>query len=139
MRPSDPSTASEGDQNERSCPSARCEVGAVLLGIVGRDGRVGYVTPRMTVDAEFVNAAQKGRSAEARFRFSQPCIESHCSQWTGSRCGLIDRVLESPEGSDITKQAQGTLPECVIRPSCRWFSQVGAKACEVCPLVVHTC
>lgn len=138
MRPRDPS-AIAGDQKELSCPSARCEEGAILLGIVGSDGRVGYVTPRMTVDAEFIREAQKGRAPETRFRFAQPCIEGGCKQWTGSRCGLIDHVLESPEGSRTAESAQGALPECVLRPSCRWFSQLGAKACAVCPLVIHTC
>jgi hypothetical protein len=134
---SGPSTASS-HQKEQFCPSARCEDGAVLLGIVGADGRVGYVTPRMTVDAEFVREARSGRTPETRFRFAQPCIEGRCAQWTGSRCGLIDQALESPEAAGTTEWAQGTLPECVIRSSCRWFGQAGAKACAVCPLVVHT-
>jgi hypothetical protein len=125
-------------QGERLCPSARCEEGAILLGIVGRNGQVGYVTPRITVDAEFVREARKGRAPEARFRFAQPCVEGRCAQWTSSRCGLIDKVIGSPEASRKNEWSQESLPECVIRPSCRWFGQEGAKACAVCPLVVHT-
>lgn len=137
MRRSGPSAVAS-HQNEQSCPSARCEEGAVLLGIVGADGHVGYVTPRMTVDAEFVREARSGRTPETRFRFAQPCIESRCAQWTGSHCGVIDQALESLEAASTTEWTQETLPECVIRPSCRWFGQAGAKACGVCPLVVHT-
>jgi hypothetical protein len=43
---------------ERLCPSARCKEGAILLGIVGKDGVVGYVRPQETVDAEFVRRAR---------------------------------------------------------------------------------
>lgn len=125
-------------QTERLCPSALCEEGAILVGIVGTNGHVGYVTPRIAVDEEFVRKARTGRPPEARFRFAQPCIEKHCTQWTGSRCGLIDQPLDSPEASGTTEWPNGTLPECSIRSSCRWFSQAGPRACAVCPLVVHT-
>ena len=46
-------------------------------------------------DADFVRDAHRGRSPETRFRFAQPCAESRCSQWTGSRCGVIDQALAS--------------------------------------------
>lgn len=133
-----PDSPSDSAPQQLMCPSARCEDGAILLGIVGRNGQVGYVTPRMTIDADFVREAHKGRAPEARFRFAQPCIEGGCAQWTGTQCGLIDRAIESPEASRPTGWSQGSLPDCVIRPTCRWFSQEGIKACAVCPLVVHT-
>jgi len=50
------------------------------------------------------------------------------------RCGVIDEVLEVvPEEN---RDPDGTLPECSIRMDCRWFSQVGAEACRVCPQVI---
>ena len=133
-----PESSGDSESQQSMCPSARCEEGAILLGIVGRNGQVGYVTPRMTIDADFVREAHKGRAPEARFRFAQPCIEGGCAQWTANRCGLIDRAIESPEATRPTEWSQGSLPNCVIRSTCRWFSQEGAKACAVCPLVVHT-
>src|SRR5829696_2703093 len=118
------------------CPSARCEEGAILLGIVGKDGVVGYVSPLIRVDKDFVRQAYKGRTPEKRFRFSQPCIERGCLQWTDSRCGVIDRALQAKEEANATNTAIDVLPNCTIRPRCRWFAQVGHRACTVCPLVV---
>jgi hypothetical protein len=71
------------DRPPRTCPSARCQAGAVLLGIVSPDGTVAYITPQVRVDQPFVDRARQGRTPEARFRFAQPCIESGCG--TGSR------------------------------------------------------
>ena len=120
------------------CPSARCEESAVLLGVIGSDGKTGYVNPRITIDASFVQEARKGRLPEARFRFAQVCIESRCAQWNGCRCGLIEKLLASPTAAQIAKSDRETLPKCTIRATCRWFGQVGGKACTVCPFVVHS-
>ena len=129
-------TAEQHQDSERLCPSARCEEGAILLGVVGEDGVVGYVRPLITIDKDFVRQAHKGRTPEKRFRFSQPCIEHGCRQWTGSRCGVIDRALQAKEEADIPDAWEDGLPKCTIRPRCRWFAQVGRKACAVCPLVI---
>jgi hypothetical protein len=118
------------------CPSARCEEGAVLLGIVGEDGVIGYITPQVTIDSDFVREAHLGRMPEKRFRFSQMCVESNCLQWTGSRCGLIDRALEATQKANTVGAVAGVPPKCSIRPRCRWFAQVGLEACAVCPLVI---
>ena len=122
----------------QTCPSGRCREGAILVGIVGADGVLGYVAPAMPIDAEFVKRARQGRSPEARFRFGEPCVEKECAQWTGCRCGVIEQVLQSLEGERTVREASGTLPSCVIRTSCRWFAQAGTRACAVCPHVVHT-
>ena len=128
----EPSTTVESDL---LCPSARCEEGAVLLGVVGGDGTVGYIRPLVTIDQEFVDRAKQGRDPEKRFRFAQPCIEGKCAHWRGQRCGVIDQGLEFQEDGTIPRPEQ-PLPKCSIRPSCRWFAQVGPRACSVCPLVV---
>jgi hypothetical protein len=119
----------------RWCPSARCESGAVLLGIVGADGRIGFITPEIQIDDDFVQEAHKGRLPETRFRFGQPCIEDACAQWTGSRCGVIDRLLPLRDQAIIRHRTKD-LPRCSIRSRCRWFAQVGGDACHTCPLVV---
>src|SRR5215210_4139244 len=122
------------DARDLACPSSRCEPGATLLGVIEADGTVGYITPRLTVDENFVERARRGRAPERRFRFSGPCVEAGCRQWTGSRCGLIDRVLDA--GLDPPEPEGRGLPHCSIRSSCRWFDQSGADACRVCPLVI---
>lgn len=108
--------------------------GSTLLGIVGPNGRLGYVSPSMTIDADFVRRAHRGRSPESRFRFAEPCAESGCAQWAGDRCGLIDEMLST----SAAPQPVQILPRCGIRHSCRWFAQRGAAACDICPLVVRT-
>ena len=118
------------------CPSARCEPGAILLGVVGGDGLVGFITPELVVDEDFVEEAHKGRVPEKRFRFSQPCATTACEHWTGSRCGVIDGVMEEVSERRIPLPAEGSLPKCSIRPRCRWFAQLGRDACTVCPLVI---
>lgn len=132
------SRAPKNVPRELTCPSGRCEEGAILLGIVGGEGVLGYIRPRIEVDAAFCREAHKETRPETRFRFAQQCVEGRCVQWTGSRCGLIHRVLESPKGAKIAETSSTFLPECVIRPSCRWFAQVGVKACSVCPWIVHS-
>ena len=113
------------------CPSAPIHDGAILVGIVMSDGRVAFASDRIVVDAEFVQIARQGSSPETRFRFGGTCHKSGCVQWTGGRCGVIDRVMEAaPLG------APSELPECSLRSQCRWFDQRGAAACAVCPEVI---
>lgn len=113
------------------CPSARCEPGAILLGLVLPDGRVAFAHDRIVVDAGFVEAAAEGRPAEQRFRFAAPCARGACRQWTGTRCGVIDAVTDHLGATEAT----GALPECAIRPQCRWYGQSGPAACGACPLI----
>jgi hypothetical protein len=105
-------------------------VGSVLLGIHTADG-LGFVLPPLPLDDDFIRAAERADSTpEARFRFSEPCVERGCKQWTGSACGVVQRVLaaEAPR-EDLD------LPACGIRQRCRWFAQEGPPACMVCPLI----
>jgi hypothetical protein len=101
------------------------------MGIVQADGRIGYLGNPLDVDDEFVKRAHEGRTPERRFRFVNRCAESGCHQWTGTRCGVIDKVMKELEGHEAE-----ALPKCGIRPHCRWFAQNGAAACSVCALVV---
>jgi hypothetical protein len=117
------------------CPSARCDADAILLGVVTPDGRVGYLRPELRVDEEFVSRARAARDPEKRFRFAQPCVEGRCAHWTGSRCGVIQNVLDSAEGQAATGESR-PLPRCSIRPRCRWFAEQGRQACMACPLVI---
>jgi hypothetical protein len=112
------------------CPSARCEKGAILLGVLDAAGRLGYIRPALKIDDDFVVGAAKGRAPEERFRFAQPCVESGCRNWTGERCAVIDDALGFGAAAD-------SLPACSIRRACRWFAQAGPSGCAVCPLIVR--
>ena len=113
------------------CPSARCEDGAILLGVVASDGRVAYLTPEVRIDPDFVARAALGRAPERRFRFAQPCATADCGHWTGSRCGLVEHAMAETPATVPT-----ALPRCSIRRECRWFAEQGRRACQVCPRVI---
>jgi hypothetical protein len=119
------------------CPSARCQEGAYVVGIVGPDGTVGYLSPLLQVDGNFAAAAHVGRAPEGRFRFAQPCVESGCVNWEGARCGVIDRAMVAKSQAEANLgELNSGLPRCSIRRWCRWFGQAGADACVTCPLVI---
>jgi hypothetical protein len=128
-------TPADGSLREsaKSCPSGPCRDEALLLGVMTEAGTLAYVQPPTRVNAEFVARAKALGRPESRFRFSVPCIEAGCPQWTGKGCAVIEKVLEE-ESSESTQAA--ALPRCAIRPTCRWYFQRGAAACAVCPLVV---
>jgi hypothetical protein len=126
----------EASHSRPTCPSGRCTPGALLIGIVGRDGTVRYLGGPTPIDESFVQSASQGRNPQTRFRFAEPCARESCQNWSGRDCNLVAELLqEEPESS--TAGVPG-LPKCGIRASCVWFGQRGRSACGVCPLVVHT-
>ncbi len=113
------------------CPSARCETGATLLGIVGQQGTIAFIPIKLVVDKAFVSAATAyARPPEQRFRFANRCMKGGCRHWHGARCHVADMVIEHVKGGGEP------LPACSIRESCRWFAQRGALACSVCADVI---
>ncbi len=66
-------------------------------------------------------------------RFAAACQTTGCTQWTGGGCGVVEKVLFHLA---VPQTADAPLPPCLIRATCRWFSQQGARACGVCDLVV---
>ena len=117
----------------KACPSALCQEGALLLGVMTPSGTLSYIQPPTRVDAAFVARAQALGRPESRFRFSSPCVEGGCPQWTGTGCGVVDHVIDEEQPVELES---GRLPFCAIRRDCRWFAQRGAAACAVCPRVV---
>ncbi len=113
------------------CPSARCETGAVLIGMVKDDGAVGHIPQRLYVDEDFVKNANADGKAETRFRFASSCVQGKCGQWKGGKCGVVE--LAADELSAVQTDA---LPKCSIRSECRWFKQRAAEACRVCSFVI---
>jgi hypothetical protein len=114
------------------CPSALGEPGATLLGVVQRDGRVGYVSTPLQVDEDFVQRIEAEGDAAKRYRFASPCIEARCAHWQGGRCEVSDAVAAHAAG----RSSGEPLPHCSIRSSCRWYRQSGAEACRSCALVI---
>ncbi|GAA2788282.1 hypothetical protein GCM10010441_11670 [Kitasatospora paracochleata] len=126
-----------GPEGPRTCPSAPCAPGAGLLGVVSEPGRLAYLPVTVLVDRTFAERAATAR-LEGHYRFTGPCAEGGCAQWTGEACGVIDRALDAPaSGAECEVRPVGALerpfPDCGIRGDCRWFAQRGAAACGVCP------
>lgn len=119
-----------------ACPSAPATAGAGLLGVLGPDGRIHNLRTPMSVDADFLSAAKAAGPPEARMRFTGTCQTSGCTQWTGTRCGVIDRAMAALQPPALQAPAQPDLPPCTIRASCRWFAQTGPTACPTCALIV---
>ncbi|WP_276482194.1 hypothetical protein [Paraflavitalea pollutisoli] len=117
---------------DKSCPSATCEEGAILLGVVNGDGTIGYISTPMTVDHDFVQEVHEQGNPESSFRFSNKCVTSGCRQWSNGQCGVINKIIHNNEDLDLPPR----LPECSIRSSCRWYYQEGAKACSFCPYII---
>ncbi|MGI8800656.1 MAG: hypothetical protein ACR2KV_00555 [Solirubrobacteraceae bacterium] len=141
--PKRPAVEEIGGPEGKACPSAPCIDGALLLGVVAADGRLAYIQPPTRIDAEFAERARAEGRPEARYRFSLPCVEAGCSQWTGSGCGLVEHIFEQRAAAAPQAQAPppapAKLPACSIRRTCRWYAQRGGAACAVCPTVVADC
>jgi hypothetical protein len=118
------------------CPSWKCEAGASLIGIVLADGTVAFSKERIEIDAAFVEAARQGRSPEKRFRFSSTCKRAACVQWADGRCGIADIITSEHRDRTADPNEPCDLPECSIRPLCRWHLQSGDAACRACPGVI---
>jgi hypothetical protein len=120
------------------CPSWSCEAGASLIGIVLANGSVAFSKDRIVIDAAFVETARQGRSPEKRFRFSSTCKRAGCVQWTDGKCGIVDRVIGEHQTAEPANAISEPflLPDCPIRPQCRWHLQAGDEACRACPEVM---
>jgi hypothetical protein len=113
------------------CVPATSVSAARLIGIVQGDGSVAFLGQPLTIDRQFVDVAAQGRPAELRFRFASPCAKSGCANWSGCGCGIATSITQS------IAAAASELPNCGIRPQCRWFREHGARACAVCPEIVR--
>ncbi len=121
--------------DKKLCPSARAVTGSKLLGIRQPDGTVAILPEALPVTQQFIDKATAGnKDPQQHFRFANKCVEHGCKQWTGSRCGVADRIVEEIESLINSNEAE--LPECSIRSQCRWYSQWNYKACSACPYVV---
>ncbi|MCW4461018.1 hypothetical protein OK349_04810 [Sphingomonas sp. BT-65] len=115
------------------CPSAPAGAKARLIGVVTSAGQVAFLGTPRPVDHAFLDAADEGREAERRFRFTAPCAERGCANWDQGGCALPGRIA-----ADLASAAPfaADSPACGIRDHCVWFSQTGSNACATCRLVV---
>lgn len=117
------------------CPSAPAAPGTTVLGMVGEEGRIVHFATPLTADEGFLETARAiDDRPESIFRFSSACAEDKCSQWNGSACGLIDRIVSQLAETGVATNPE--TPPCVIRAQCRWFLQNSYDACRVCSYVV---
>jgi len=121
-----------------TCPSAPAVGSSRLLGIVGPGGRVVYTPggPRLTETLRSgLGETRADGHLETRYRFSGACVESGCAFWQEGECAAVTaahREYDAVAGA----AADGPLPECGIRDTCRWWAQEGPAACAVCTFVV---
>lgn len=120
------------EKKGKICPSAKFSKGAFLIGIRNEKEEMDILDEPIKITEEIFNEFKATNTKpEKTLRLANKCIESGCKQWTGEKCGVIDDVLERVEEQYMKDQ----LPDCAIRPTCRWYSQQGSLACKVCPLV----
>jgi hypothetical protein len=115
----------------KTCPSALGQVGSNIVGVVNPSGTIGYFADPIEVTQEFLDSAGDPENLERKFRFSNKCVKSGCSQWTGQECGVIKAVMAMEN-----IPAHDTLPVCSVRSSCRWYYQEGFAACNGCRYVI---
>jgi len=116
----------------KTCPSSRCEEGALLLGTVRQDGTIAFADQPRVVSRTFVEAAVEAGEPEKRFRFAGPCAANSCRQWAGGKCSVPDTVARLLADFAFERKAP---VDCAIRAECRWFAQESYAACELCPVV----
>jgi len=112
------------------CPSAQpgmeqCRV----LGVVQREGSrpmLEYLKEHLPATPEILAMASPLKATEV-FRLAATCAEQKCPHFDGTDCRLATRVVR------ILPAVVDTLPPCIIRKECRWYSQEGAAACKWCP------
>lgn len=116
----------------KSCPSSVASEGSVLLGMINKNGTLGYIANKTIVTGDLLENLNKTEEPEKHFRFSSNCVESGCRQWNSGKCSVIKSIIHANEDIELEEQ----LPNCSIRASCRWYFQEGAKACSFCPYII---
>ena len=112
------------------CPSAQPGMDECrILGVVQREGPfpvLEYLNQHLPATPEVLAMAAPLKPTEV-FRLAATCAENGCPHFDGEDCRLARRVVQ------ILPAAVETLPPCIIRKSCRWYSQEGGAACKRCP------
>src|SRR3984957_15248182 len=112
------------------CPSAQpgmdqCQV----LGVVQHDQKrptLHYLDHHLPATPDVLAMAAPLKPTEV-FRLAATCAEHKCPHFDGTDCQLATRIVQ------ILPAVVNTLPPCIIRQDCRWYSQEGGAACQRCP------
>jgi hypothetical protein len=102
-----------------------------VLGVVQRDGPtpiLQYLNEHLPATDEVLAMAAPLKPTEV-FRLAATCAEHKCPHFDGADCQLATRIVQ------ILPAVVTTLPPCIIRQECRWYSQEGGAACRRCPEV----
>jgi hypothetical protein len=114
------------------CPSARPDPGSVVFAVRtgDPDGHgVRYLDRTVATTLELLELTGEVDPREV-FRFGAPCATSACAHFTGSRCSLVQRIV------DELPPAVEDLPPCRLRARCRWFAEERGAACLRCPAIL---
>ena len=116
--------------SSKLCPSAQPGIDQCrILGVVQREGptpMLEYLNQLVPATPEILAMAAPLKPTEV-FRLAATCAEHACPHFDGADCQLATRVVQ------ILPAAVDTLPPCIIRKECRWYSQEGGAACKRCP------
>ncbi|HET9640985.1 MAG TPA: hypothetical protein VFP12_17470 [Allosphingosinicella sp.] len=116
-----------------SCPSAQPDmVDARIFGVVAgtaEEPRVAYLKADAVVTDEMLEELGDLKPTQV-FRYTARCEESRCAQFDNGCCSLGKRIAE------MLPVVTEALPSCQIRPTCRWYAEIGRPACLRCPQVM---
>ena len=116
-----------------SCPSAQPDMAeARIFGIVAGSAqapRIAYLKAEAKVTDEMMEGLS-GLEPTRVFRYAARCEESRCAQFDKGCCSLGRRIAE------MLPEVTEALPSCQIRPTCRWYAEIGRPACLRCPQVM---
>jgi len=124
------------NNNKILCPSAQCKEKSIILGRVQKNGHIAFLSEKIEVDKTFVEIAHLGHKPEKKFRFADDCMTSNCKFWHSGKCNVIDILMIIFASKQNDDQPMKELPNCSIRSECRWYKQVGEKACKICPKII---
>lgn len=85
-----------------------------------------YLDRPVEATAELLAASAPLKPTEV-FRLAATCAEHKCPHFDGTDCRLATRIVQ------ILPAVVDSLPPCIIRRDCRWYSQEGRAGCERCP------
>lgn len=115
------------------CPSAKPEMeGSVVFGVVGgtvEKPRLAHLVEPQPVSDELLAFSEPVAPTEI-FRFAASCGGSACQHFDGSNCQLATKIVQ------LLPEVVAELPQCRLRPNCRWWQQEGKSACMRCPQIV---
>jgi hypothetical protein len=103
-----------------------------LIGIAVFDQgapQVAYLNEPVPLDDKVLSLAGPAEPREI-FRIAAHCEESRCTHFGGGKCSLATRIVQ------ILPAVVDSLPTCLIRGTCRWYTQEGKAACFRCPQVI---